>query len=173
MAKKELTKEQIFNYIAYFLITASILFTVFLLANNKMIVNFFNDSENKSFDYRQSLLVKHRHLKPNKDIMIVALLIHDGLKKGNPEEKYTLFDHPILAAKYAEDMQSKTSLTDAEVKLISHVVKTHMGKWNTDYNGNEILEVPKDRYQYFVHMCDYLSSRKVINVTFDDKGEII
>lgn len=76
MAKKELTKEQIFNYIAYFLITASILFTVFLLANNKMIVNFFNDSENKSFDYRQSLLVKHRHLKPNKDIMIVA--IDDG-----------------------------------------------------------------------------------------------
>ena len=70
MAKKELTKEQIFNYIAYFLITASILFTVFLLANNKMIVNFFNDSENKSFDYRQSLLVKHRHLKPNKDIII-------------------------------------------------------------------------------------------------------
>ena len=47
-----------------------------------------------------------------KDIMIVALLIHDGLKKGNPEEKYTCFDHPILAAKYAEDMQSKTSLTD-------------------------------------------------------------
>ena len=48
-----------------------------------------------------------------------------------------------------------------------------MGKWNTDYNGNEILEVPKDRYQYFVHMCDYLASRKVINVKFDDKGEII
>ena len=108
-----------------------------------------------------------------KDIMIVALLIHDGLKKGNPEEKYTRFDHPILAAKYAEEMQDKTQLNDAEIKLISHVVKTHMGKWNTDYNGNEVLEVPKDRYQYFVHMCDYLASRKVINVKFDDKGEII
>ena len=40
-----------------------------------------------------------------KDIMITGLLIHDGLKKGNPEENYTRFDHPILAAKYAEDMQ--------------------------------------------------------------------
>ncbi|MCR5265309.1 MAG: diguanylate cyclase, partial [Cyanobacteria bacterium RUI128] len=39
-------------------------------------INFFNDSENKSFDYRQSLLVKHRHLKPSKDIVIIA--IDDG-----------------------------------------------------------------------------------------------
>ena len=105
--------------------------------------------------------------------MIVALLIHDGLKKGNPEEKYTRFDHPILAAEYVAASKDKAHLTEAEVKLISHVVKTHMGKWNTDYNGNEILEVPKDRYQYFVHMCDYLASRKVINIKFDDKGEII
>ena len=41
-----------------------------------MISGFFTDSENKSFDYRQSLLVKHRHLKPSKDIVIIA--IDDG-----------------------------------------------------------------------------------------------
>ena len=41
-----------------------------------MITSFFNDSENKSFDYRQSLLVKHRHLKPCDDIVIIA--IDDG-----------------------------------------------------------------------------------------------
>jgi len=69
-------KEKIFNRLAYFLITASILFAILLLANNSLISNFFNDSENKSFDYRQSLLVKHRHLKPNKDIVIIA--IDDG-----------------------------------------------------------------------------------------------
>lgn len=74
--KKYLSKQKLFDYLAYFLITASILFIIFMLANNKMIVNFFNDSENKSFDYRQSLLVKHRHLKPSKDIVIVA--IDDG-----------------------------------------------------------------------------------------------
>ena len=74
--KEKLSKEQIFNLVAYFLIIASILFTVLLLANNNMITSFFNDSENKSFDYRQSLLVKHRHLKPSKDIVIIA--IDDG-----------------------------------------------------------------------------------------------
>ena len=74
--KKTITKEQLFNVLAYFLITASILFAIFLLANNTMIVNFFNDSENKSFDYRQSLLVKHKHLRPSSDIVIIA--IDDG-----------------------------------------------------------------------------------------------
>ena len=33
-----------------------------------------------------------------KDIILMALTLHDGLKKGNPEEKYTRFDHPLLAA---------------------------------------------------------------------------
>lgn len=108
-----------------------------------------------------------------KDCMLLGLLIHDGLKKGNPEEKYTRFDHPILAAEYVLKMQEQTGLSKEEAEFISHVVKTHMGKWNTDYNGNEVLEVPKDRYQYFVHMCDYLASRKVINVKFDEKGEIM
>lgn len=75
--KKSFSKNiKLLDCLAYFLITASILFIIFMLANNKMIVNFFNDSENKSFDYRQSLLVKHRHLKPNKDIVIIA--IDDG-----------------------------------------------------------------------------------------------
>ena len=73
---KHFSKQKLLDYLAYFLIIASILFIVFMLANNKMIVNFFNDSENKSFDYRQSLLVKHRHLKPSKDIIVVA--IDDG-----------------------------------------------------------------------------------------------
>lgn len=75
-SKTKLTKEQIFNIVAYFLITVSIMLAVFLIANNAMITGFFNDTENKSFDYRQSLLVKHRHLKPSKDIVIIA--IDDG-----------------------------------------------------------------------------------------------
>ncbi len=76
MEDKKTSKEQIFNIIAYFLITASILFAVLLLANNTVISGFFTDSENKSFDYRQSLLVKHKNHKPSNDIVIIA--IDDG-----------------------------------------------------------------------------------------------
>ena len=48
-----------------------------------------------------------------------------------------------------------------------------MGPWNKDYNGEEVLEKPHTKYQNFVHMCDYLASRKVLNVEFDKDNNII
>ena len=51
-------------------------------------------------------------------------------------------------------------------------LKTHMGSWTKDYNGEEVLEAPKTKYQNFVHMCDYLASRKCLLVPFDDKNRI-
>ena len=47
-----------------------------------------------------------------------------------------------------------------------------MGYWTTDYDGNEVLEKPKTKYQNFVHMCDYLASRKCILVPFDKDNKI-
>lgn len=61
------------DYIAYFLITISIIFIILFLSHNKAMITFFEDAENKSFDYRQTLLVKHRHLTPNNDIVILAI----------------------------------------------------------------------------------------------------
>ena len=65
--------KKIIDYIAYFLITLSTIFIILFLSHNKVIFNFFNDAENKSFDYRQSLLVKHKHLKPDNNIVILAI----------------------------------------------------------------------------------------------------
>ena len=107
-----------------------------------------------------------------KDIMLVALLIHDGLKLGNPEEKYTRFDHPILMAELIEQEKDNLKLNDEERKLMEDVIKTHMGVWTTDYNGNEVLEKPKTKYQNFVHMCDFLASRKCILVPFDSNNNV-
>ena len=42
----------------------------------------------------------------------------------------------------------------------------------TDYNGNEVLEKPKTKYQNFVHMCDYLASRKCLLVPFDKNSKL-
>ena len=42
-----------------------------------------------------------------------------------------------------------------------------------DYNGEEILETPKTKYQSFVHMCDYLASRKFLEIRFDENNNII
>lgn len=108
-----------------------------------------------------------------KDLMIMGLILHDGLKKGLVEEKYTKFEHPILIANYISENKDKLELDDNEIKFLCDVVKTHMGVWTTDYNGNEVLEKPKTKYQNFVHMCDFLASRKVFLLEFDANNNII
>lgn len=103
-----------------------------------------------------------------KDIIIMALTLHDGLKKGNPEEKYTKVDHPLLVSSFIRERKDKLSLNNEELDLLTRIISSHMGIWNKDFNDNEVLPVPKDKYERFVHMCDYLSSKKFINVEFDD-----
>jgi len=61
------------DYVAYLLITASLIFILLFAYQNKSLLAFFNDAENKSFDYRQTLLVKYRHLKPSSDIVVLAI----------------------------------------------------------------------------------------------------
>ena len=107
-----------------------------------------------------------------KDLMLMGLLVHDGLKLGRPKEKYTRFDHPILMANFIIDNQKELGLTKDDAKFIADVIKTHMGPWTTDYNGNEVLEKPKTKYQNFVHMCDFLASRKCLLVPFDENNNI-
>ena len=102
-----------------------------------------------------------------KDIIIMAIILHDGFKSGKVKEKYTRFDHPLLAASFVKENKDKLSLNDKEIELLSSVISSHMGIWNKDFNDNEVLPKPKDKYQRFVHMCDYLSSKKFINVVFD------
>ena len=105
-----------------------------------------------------------------KDLMLMSLLVHDGLKLGLPQEKYTRFDHPILMGKFVLDNKDKIGLSEEDAKFMNDVIKTHMGPWTTDYDGNEVLEKPKTKYQNFVHMCDFLASRKCILVPFEDNN---
>lgn len=113
-----------------------------------------------------------KYTQKEKDLMLIALLVHDGLKLGIPKERYTRFDHPILMAKYVEDNYKDFDLDREDAKFMADVIKTHMGPWTTDYNGNEVLEKPKTKYQNFVHMCDYLASRKCILIPFDKNNKI-
>lgn len=103
-----------------------------------------------------------------KDLMIFALVLHDGLKSGLEKSEYTLAEHPLLIANYIRDNKDTLTLTNNEILFITNVIESHMGPWNRDYKGNEILPVPLNKYQKFVHMCDFLASRKFLNVNFND-----
>ena len=108
-----------------------------------------------------------------KDLILISLMLHDGLKEGFPKEKYTRFDHPILAANFVKDKANLTELTSEEVKLISTNISSHMGEWNKSDYSDITLPLPKNKYQKMVHMCDLLASRKFMNVEFDGNDIIM
>ena len=105
-----------------------------------------------------------------KDLMLIALTMHDSVKSGIPKEQYTRFDHPLLASKMIQENKDKLKhMKESDIKLICRVIESHMGPWNQHpYTKEEVLPVPKDKYENFVHMCDYLASRKFLEVTFED-----
>lgn len=101
-----------------------------------------------------------------KDLMIMALIMHDGFKHGLKKSTYTVFDHPLVVANFIKDNKDKLTLNDEDINFIAEVISSHMGEWNTNPYSDVILPIPKNRYQKFVHMCDFLASKKFINMDF-------
>ena len=112
-------------------------------------------------------LIGNKYTDNEKDVMIMALILHDGLKSGLTHNRYTQANHPTLIKNFVNDHKKDIELSNNELDLFSHVVESHMGIWNKDYEGNEILPIPKTKYENFVHMCDYLSRKKFLDVHFN------
>ena len=104
----------------------------------------------------------------DKDLIIMALVMHDGLKCGLEHSKYTKFDHPLLVSHYIMENKDKVSMPIDDLRKMCSLIESHMGQWNYDsYKQKEVLPKPKTAEQRFVHMCDYLASRKFIDVKFN------
>lgn len=104
-----------------------------------------------------------------KDLFMIALTMHDGVKSGIPKENYTRADHPLLVSKLIKEHQEELKMPSEDIDFLCSVIETHMGPWNTHpYTKEEILPIPKNKYQNFVHMCDYLASRKFLNIEFQE-----
>lgn len=102
----------------------------------------------------------------DKDLIIMALIMHDGLKKGIEEEKYTRFDHPLLVSKMIMENASKLEMDIDDVRKMCMLIESHMGKWNTNKYSKVELPIPTNELQRYVHRCDYLASRNYLNIKF-------
>lgn len=102
------------------------------------------------------------------DLILMALTLHDGLKCGINHEKYTQFDHPLLVSKFIMENKEKLSLDIDDIRKVCSMIESHMGQWNYDnYTKREVLPKPRTAEQRFVHMCDFLASKKFLDVKFD------
>ena len=108
-----------------------------------------------------------------KDLIILSLIMHDSVKKGEVESKYTLFDHPLMAGEFIKKYKDELKLSKEDIDFLVECIASHMGRFNTSEYSDVILPIPKTPEQKFVHMCDYLASRKTINIEFDEKNNIV
>ena len=99
------------------------------------------------------------------DLIIAALILHDTCKSGIEwENKYSQHDHPILAQILINTCFEDKMLFPHEV---GRLVASHMGQWNTCKWSSVELPKPEDAMQNFVHICDYLASRKYLEFNFE------
>ena len=105
------------------------------------------------------------------DLMRLAGLIHDGRKSGSQADyeksKYTKFDHPIQMANVIRSYDGQY-LNPDEIAMIASIIAKHMGQWNTDKKSSVELPKPNNKYARMLHLADYLASRKVLTMDFEN-----
>lgn len=109
-----------------------------------------------------------------KDVAYAALILHDCCKPDDTEKYGTRFDHPLLAANLFKETvkkyinQNNMSYMKNVVPMVYGAIASHMGQFNTAiYARGVVLPKPKSGVEQFVHMCDYLGSRKFLTFEFD------
>lgn len=110
--------------------------------------------------FAKCLAISHMFSEEMTDNAIIAALAHDIVKQGNGSGGYTVTEHPLLAAKYVEDLRKQFVgvFNDDEFEDIVSGIKSHMGQWG-EKDG---LPVPKTVFQFVIHDADYVASRKEI-----------
>ena len=102
-----------------------------------------------------------------KDAILCALILHDGAKSGIPKQKYTIKNHPRAITAHLEKNvdAGDCSLTTDQRQAIYGLIESHMGQW-ADSDADTPLPKPQTAAQRFVHLCDYLASRKQLEYKF-------
>ena len=114
------------------------------------------------------------NLATYKDAAYAALILHDCCKPDDTEKHGTRFDHPLLAANLFKEVakkyitQENMQYMKSVVPMVHSAIASHMGEWNTaPYARGVVLPKPKTGIEVFVHMCDYLGSRRFLTFEFD------
>lgn len=123
-------------------------------------------------DLLQLDMYKEKFSESVRDYIIAAIILHDSCKRGKDwDDKYTKHEHPLLVEDFLKQIFVGL-FTDDEaiikcndyIAAVSNLIKTHMGQWTTARWSSITLPKPELEPQKFVHLCDYLASRKYLEV---------
>jgi hypothetical protein len=101
------------------------------------------------------LFTIHDFTSIEQDYIVCALILHDCAK---PE-----WEHPLLAAEILKPLKK----THKKIyNNVTRLIASHMGQWNKakwDPKNKTEFPLPEEPDEDFVHLCDYLASRKDID----------
>lgn len=109
-----------------------------------------------AMEVARTLFTLYDFSEDEEDTVISALALHDIAKPSKT--------HPIEVELILEPLLDEYP---HKVKSVVSLIRTHHGQW--DHFGK--MPKPKTELQKFVHLCDYLASRKNIAVDINYKEE--
>lgn len=107
-----------------------------------------------------------------KDLMRMAILLHDGFKSGMENTGHTVSEHPVLMSDFILNNKENLAINEEDAEFVARLILCHMGPWNTNKQGQVIMPVPRTREELIIHSCDYVASRNFLNIAFEN-NEIV
>ncbi len=114
------------------------------------------------------LFTIHDFTEVEQDLIIASLILHDGWKQGfDGSAGKTLHAHPLIAANALRaNILAEVDPRLYTLETICDNISSHMGQWNTNQYDTTVLPLPKTKMEKFVHLCDYIASRKSLEYNF-------
>ena len=113
--------------------------------------------DEKLTTYEKSIVEKaYNEFQEVNYVIIQTLIIDDIIKEID---------------KLCDDYQ-KNKYSDYELNDKINNIMTKINKIETNYQKKEVLPKPRTAEQRFVHMCDFLASRKFLDIKFEN-NEIV
>lgn len=129
--------------------------------------------------YMFDSVLNHRlRLKGNKelyptpeerDAMRCVPVFHDAVKCGWNGSRYTVQDHPMLAAKWVIETTVEHDIPMEYKQMIADMCEAHSGEWNKSRSGQVIMSEPRNPREFFIHECDILASRSDLDYLIPDE----
>lgn len=113
--------------------------------------------------------VKAKTTDIQRDCLRCTPIFHDAIKCGTNGSTYTVHEHPMLASEWIRNTKVEHDIDDEIKKHIARLCESHSGQWTSSNRSNVVLPKPENDEQFFVHMCDYLSSRSNLDMIYSDE----
>ena len=104
-----------------------------------------------------------------RDRISCAPTLHAVIKCGWNGSKYTVQDHPLLAAQWIFKTKVEHDIPMEYKQMIADMWESHSGEWNKSRSGQVIMWEPRNRREFFIHECDILASRADLDYIIPDE----